>query len=166
MVMEFPSPDANPLEREFSFIGSAPYFAYMDITVSREFTIVLEDYQPTNSGSQQSVFSIQNLGSLAYLTKFRFLHHWGAIPALDAPGNKCDSVNGLNGSAGNPPPLSFAGLDAGTYRVGFFENGSPTNVQADFRVSAVPVPAAGFLLVGALGGLAALRRRKKAAAAA
>ena len=30
-------------------------------------------------------------------------------------------------------------------------------------VSAVPLPAAGFLLVGALGGLAALRRRRKAA---
>jgi hypothetical protein len=30
-------------------------------------------------------------------------------------------------------------------------------------VTAVPLPAAGFLLVGALGGLAALRRRRKAA---
>ncbi|WP_417463018.1 VPLPA-CTERM sorting domain-containing protein [Kordiimonas sp.] len=30
-------------------------------------------------------------------------------------------------------------------------------------VSAVPLPAAGFLLIGALGGLAALRRRRKAA---
>lgn len=32
------------------------------------------------------------------------------------------------------------------------------------QISAVPVPAAGFLLVGALGGLAALRRRKALAA--
>lgn len=31
------------------------------------------------------------------------------------------------------------------------------------QVAAVPVPAAGFLLVGALGGLAALRRRRRAA---
>jgi hypothetical protein len=33
----------------------------------------------------------------------------------------------------------------------------------DVSVSAVPVPAAGFLLIGALGGLVALRRRKTAA---
>lgn len=33
----------------------------------------------------------------------------------------------------------------------------------DVKVSAVPVPAAGFLLFGALGGLAALRRRKATA---
>ena len=31
-----------------------------------------------------------------------------------------------------------------------------------FRVAAVPVPAAGFLLIGALGGLAMVRRRKTA----
>ncbi len=34
---------------------------------------------------------------------------------------------------------------------------------ADISVSAVPVPAAGFLLLGALGGLAGLRRRRMAA---
>lgn len=42
-----------------------------------------------------------------------------------------------------------------------------SSVRAGFDVevvAAVPVPAAGFLLVGALGGLAALRRRKSTAA--
>jgi hypothetical protein len=33
----------------------------------------------------------------------------------------------------------------------------------DVSVAPVPVPAAGFLLIGALGGLVALRRRKTAA---
>jgi len=33
--------------------------------------------------------------------------------------------------------------------------------EIDYRVSAVPVPAAGFLLLGALGGLGMLRRRSK-----
>lgn len=38
-----------------------------------------------------------------------------------------------------------------------------TGGDLDIRVAAVPLPAGGLLLVGALGGLAALRRRKKAA---
>lgn len=42
--------------------------------------------------------------------------------------------------------------------------GSTTNAIAVLGVvAAVPVPAGGLLLIGALGGLAALRRRKKAA---
>lgn len=36
------------------------------------------------------------------------------------------------------------------------------NVRIDDIVAAIPVPAAGLLLFGALGGLAALRRRRKA----
>ena len=38
----------------------------------------------------------------------------------------------------------------------------PASGGFDVTISAVPVPAAGFLLVGALGGLVALRRRKTA----
>ena len=35
--------------------------------------------------------------------------------------------------------------------------------EIDYRISAVPVPAAGFLLLGALGGLGMMRRRRKTA---
>lgn len=38
-----------------------------------------------------------------------------------------------------------------------------TGGNIDIRVAAVPLPAGGLLLLGALGGLAALRRRRKAA---
>lgn len=41
-------------------------------------------------------------------------------------------------------------------------NGSDDNALISVEVAPVPVPAAGFLLLGGLGGLAAMKRRKKA----
>jgi len=61
---------------------------------------------------------------------------------------------------GNDNPFNFGML------VGDFFSVSALGVRDSFRISSltiseVPVPAAGFLLVGALGGLAALRRKKR-----
>jgi hypothetical protein len=55
----------------------------------------------------------------------------------------------------------FGGNDIGQYLI-FSWTDSEAGAGFDFDVTAaaVPVPAAGFLLVGALGGLVALRRRK------
>ncbi len=47
---------------------------------------------------------------------------------------------------------------------GFFGNGDEYSLRSA-NIASVPVPAAGFLLIGALGGLAALRRRKNLTAA-
>lgn len=44
-----------------------------------------------------------------------------------------------------------------------WETEADNSFSYDVAVAAVPVPAAGFLLLGAVGGMAALRRRKKAA---
>lgn len=63
------------------------------------------------------------------------------------------------------PKTLFSGLSAGEYTFGVFAG---TNTQAGSitfgvsKVAAVPLPAAGLLLLGALGGTAALRRRRKA----
>ena len=80
-----------------------------------------------------------------------------------------DSTGAAVGPVGNTVPFSILGLD--TLPIGtsvFFElqgNAIPSgNVKPGFQVtiSAVPLPAGGLLLFGALGGLAALRRRKTA----
>ena len=57
----------------------------------------------------------------------------------------------FNGSADGVTSILFDNTGRGNVRIG--------SIDAD--LAAIPVPAAGFLLVGALGGLAALRRRRK-----
>lgn len=62
----------------------------------------------------------------------------------------------FNGSANGLTEILFDNTGTGNVRLG--------NIVANVVPPAtIPVPAAGFLLFGALGGLAALRRRRKAA---
>lgn len=59
----------------------------------------------------------------------------------------------------------IAGLTSGELRIGLHVQGigNDSDSYVSAPMPAVPLPAAGFLLVGALGGLAAVRRRRRAA---
>lgn len=63
--------------------------------------------------------------------------------------------------------IPAAGFTGGTWNVvdeyGYPWNGQDLSHTTLYGVSAVPIPAAGLLLIGALGGLVGLRRRRKAA---
>jgi hypothetical protein len=54
-----------------------------------------------------------------------------------------------------------AGLPSGTYSFWVQETGGPATYGLDFQVSAVPVPAAAWLLASAVAGLTALRNRRR-----
>ena len=66
----------------------------------------------------------------------------------------------VNGAIGNNQhSVFFLAFDD---QAGKIDDDNHDDFLIRVNVAAVPVPAAGFLLIGALGGLAALRRRKAA----
>jgi hypothetical protein len=108
-------------------------------------------------------------------------------PRVNAPGSNTNDMifklagggaTVVGGSVLNAPNTSyphgawtevrkrFTIMTDGSYTLQFAASGKPESLGAfidDVSLAPIPVPAAGFLLIGALGGLVALRRRKTAA---
>ena len=81
--------------------------------------------------------------------------------ALQYSFNGSVDVNG--GTPLNNGPTSFVTVsDLKFDEVRFFSNGDNAFEFANVDVAAIPVPAAGLMLLSAIGGLAAARRRKQA----
>ncbi len=89
---------------------------------------------------------------------------------FDASDDYTITVNGVS-TASDENPFSFGWEEATSFKVGVIFGDDKTvfpSVIDSFRVSeltiaAVPLPAAGWLMLAGLGGLAATRRRRKAA---
>lgn len=95
--------------------------------------------------------SIDSYNSIAFFS--------GTNQVASYTGDDIVALGGLGGTAANFEKVAllyFSNFDGGFDSVQF-----SSSSQA-FEFALVPVPAAGFLLLGALGGLAALRRRKTA----
>jgi hypothetical protein len=136
---------------------------------------------PTNSSMSQTV----SLKRAEYLLSFWFSPRakGNSTDAQLAASNVIDYSLGslVSGSVTGPSAIlgtavgtwtkitaSFIVETAGNYSLRFAANGTQNtygglidNVAIDY-VAPVPVPAAGLLLLGGLGGLAALKRRRKA----
>jgi hypothetical protein len=110
------------------------------------------------NGTATTTFFAFGMNTLLGPTDFTITHDDGvAVFDLDA------GVDLVGGSVGPNSVLTtnVSGFNGGRLGILYVAtNSDPSILKVD--VAAVPVPAAGFLLIGALGGLAALRRRKAA----
>lgn len=99
----------------------------------------------------------------------------GAVGNAFAPfgfgtsGRIAGTINNGGNSTDTRLKIAFGAIsEDGKSVIALFDDGRAGNNEPDLddmivRVEVVPVPAAGFMLLGALGGLAALRRRRKGA---
>ena len=175
---------ANGVDGGWDTFGSLPGWAADTdgVEVQGQFTIPLTPYDgdyyveldtSQNSGINQTIA----LGIGRYLMSFAFSPRQASTTtnaiSYGIDGLFSDLVNGPGGALSTivgqwtMVTREFVVASAGEYSM-FFDATSVSDSYGgfidDIKVSAVPVPAAGFLLFGALGGLAALRRRKATAA--
>jgi len=129
-----------------------------DVLMSDLFNVQIDVNQQGNKAQKLSYFSLSKVGG-SVLAEFSS-PSGTSIPAINNGNGFSDwylsgfSLAGLNGTDKVKFTMSMNVANAG--REQFFLQSVP---------AAVPVPAAGLLMIGGLGGLAAVRRRRKAAKA-
>lgn len=124
-----------------------------------------EDYENTIEPSSAN-WEFNSLFSsvLASMFTFTFSSDEGKTGTWTyTPCPTCPSITSFVAKGGNGFTHYWSdpqtALSSGSWKI---ENGLSHLSFYDTKPAVIPVPAAGFLLIGALGGLAALRRRRRA----
>ncbi|KMK63836.1 VPLPA-CTERM sorting domain-containing protein [Puniceibacterium sp. IMCC21224] len=151
----------TPYTFTWSGVGpGTPYQSVVNFTLSGTQTAALSLSFYTGSGSDRTGYILLD-GATRLTTASATACDSGGAPF--AGGCSFIYSNTVDGTT------LFAGLDAGEYTLGVLETAQPSSGTLEFDLtvegipSEVPLPAGGLLLIGALGGIAALRKRQKAA---
>lgn len=158
----------------FTWADTTPgYLAYAEFTVVGSWELVFNDYSPeqdlaggVDARSGFQLYSGSFGSTAAMLTDTSGGAPCGSDVLASFGSTSCILVTGADNdpAIATTPPSTYGVYESGTYVLMFSEGNNPTNGHGEFLISSVPIPAAGFLLLGALGGLGfAGRRRRKAA---
>lgn len=159
---------------DFTWTAS-PTSAYVTFAVDTTSYLYMDEYSGLSTSPEYSAFMVYR-GATNLTQDYNLCDHPTVLADIRG---RCNLVTnyGASGAIVNfdltSTTTAFAVLNPGIeYLVGVVEGGTPTDGMLSFQVSegayvppaaAVPLPAGGMLLLGALGGIAALRRRRKAA---
>ncbi|MEM6744775.1 MAG: hypothetical protein AAF676_13725 [Pseudomonadota bacterium] len=149
--------DLSPTVTDYTFDFTInPSSLYVDFMTSGSFDLLLIRYEDNVDGGNDVTGYLLDDGATRWTTDTAFCGD-----AAGFVGAGCNLIadynaNGANAAATkdtNPetPVLLLEDLAAGSYRLGIFDSATPTQGQAVLRVSEVPAPMAGLMLVSALG---------------
>lgn len=150
--------------------GGSEGGAFIDFTTNTQTVVSFDSYAPdgdTGKISKWVMFDI-TAGTKAITDAGATTGCWSVpLPELRGFCNRITgaTTTGVEDVLRPVPGKTVFSFGPGTYRLGLFENFKPATGTASFTVTAVPLPASGLMLIGALGGiggLAARSRRKKA----
>ncbi|MEM6440509.1 MAG: hypothetical protein AAF763_12545 [Pseudomonadota bacterium] len=135
-----------------------PVTAWIEFTTSSTFDLLLVDFEDDASGgSDVTGYLLDRIGTpnTRLTTETAFcsdaVGFAGAGCNLIADGDAAGGNVGLATKDAASPVVLLSNLMAGSYRLGLFDSATPNPGSATFRVSEVPAPMAGLMLVSALG---------------
>lgn len=153
--------------------ADVPYTGYVTITSDSAFSLYLSAYSGGTDTDELSGYVLINQTTSTRLTND--VTWCGSTQTDAAIRGRCNLISNdasVPYQKIMPDTVTAAyNLSAGSYLLGVYDGNDPegsvsfqaSEIGYQDIVSPVPLPAGGTLLLGALGGIAALRRRSKAA---